>query len=39
MERDWMTAENLLRKAKFDSAQGRYEIANNNLDSALGLLT
>lgn len=39
MERDLMTAENLLRKAKFDSAQGRYEIANNNLDSALGLLT
>ena len=39
MERALMSAENLLRKARFDSAQGRYETANNNLDEALGLLT
>ena len=39
MERALMSSENLLRKARFDSAQGRYEIANNHLDEALGLLT
>ena len=39
MERSLMTAENLLRKARFDSAQGRYEEADKNLDEALGLLT
>ncbi|MEK9772950.1 MAG: hypothetical protein VW576_05240 [Opitutae bacterium] len=39
MERSLMSAENLLRKARFDSAQGRYDAANNNLDEALGLLT
>jgi general secretion pathway protein D len=39
MERSLMTAENLLRKARFDSAQGRYDEADKNLDEALGLLT
>ena len=34
-----MSAENLLRKARFDSAQGRYDIADDNLNEALGLLS
>jgi len=37
MDRSLMNAENLLRKARFDSAQGRYGIADDYLNEALGL--
>ncbi|MAE53429.1 MAG: hypothetical protein CMI20_04905, partial [Opitutae bacterium] len=39
MERSLMSAENLLRKARFDSAQGRYDLADDHLNEALGLLS
>lgn len=39
MDRSLLSAENLLRKARFDSAQGRYGIADDYLNEALGLLT
>lgn len=39
MQRSLLSAENLLRKARFDSSQGRYDFANNQLDEALGLLS
>jgi len=39
MQRTLLAAENLLRKARFDSSQGRYDFANNQLDEALGLLS
>jgi len=39
MGRSLLSAENLLRKARFDSSQGRYELADEQLDEALGLLS
>ena len=39
MRRSLLGAENLLRKARFDSSQGRYELADEQLDEALGLLS
>ena len=39
MGRSLLGAENLLRKARFDSSQGRYELADEQLDEALGLLS
>jgi hypothetical protein len=39
MQRSLLGAENLLRKARFDSSQGRYELADEQLDEALGLLS
>lgn len=39
MERSLLSAENLLRKARFDSSQGRYDTADDFLNEALGLLT
>ena len=37
LETSLMQAENLLRKARNDSSQGQYELADNQLDEALGL--
>ena len=39
MQRSLLGAENLLRKARFDSSQGRYELADEQLNEALGLLS
>ncbi len=39
METSLMRAENLLRKSKNDASQGRYELADRQIDEALGLLT
>lgn len=39
LKRALLNAENLLRKAKFDSSQGRYDLAEKYLEEALGLLT
>ena len=39
LETSLMRAENLLRKARNDSSQGQYELADNQLDEALGLLS
>ncbi len=39
LESSLMRAENLLRKARNDSSQGRYDLADKQLDEALGLLS
>jgi general secretion pathway protein D len=39
LDRSLMNAENLLRKARFDSSQGRYELADQYLNEALSSLT
>ena len=38
MDSSLMKAENLLRKARNDSSQGKYKLADDQLDEALGLL-
>ena len=38
LDRSLMNAENLLRKARFDASQGRYEMADQHLNEALGSL-
>jgi general secretion pathway protein D len=39
LDRSLMSAENLLRKARFDSSQGRYDLADQYLNEALNSLT
>jgi len=39
LDRSLMNAENLLRKARFDSSQGRYDLADQYLNEALNSLT
>ena len=39
LDRSLMNAENLLRKARFDSSKGRYDLADEYLNEALNSLT
>ena len=39
LDRSLMSAENLLRKARFDSSQGRYDLADQYLNEALNSLS
>jgi general secretion pathway protein D len=39
LDRSLMSAENLLRKARFDSSQGRYDLADQYLNEAINSLT
>jgi len=39
LDRSLMNAENLLRKARFDSSQGRYDLADQYLNEAINSLT
>ena len=39
LDRSLMNAENLLRKARFESSQGRYDLADQYLNEALNSLT
>ena len=39
LDRSLMSTENLLRKARFDSSQGRYDLADQYLNEALNSLT